>query len=604
MGQGTTDTARLSSAPPTAGGALTNPLGLVAVFPMLLLVLAGVAGARQGPVVLATLGGSAAAFTLWLFALRAQAHDDFQVVFAPIRSHWVQALVQSAIYVYWGWYWRPVYEHIPLIIAQILFVYSFDALLSLTRRRRWAVGFGPFPIILSTNLFLLFKPEFFYLQFAMIGLGVLGKEFLRWERNGRNTHIFNPSAFGLFVFSVGLIVTGTTDITWGEEIATTLNNPPHIYLQIFVLGLIVQALFSVTLVTLWAVLSLVALNFLYTTATGVYLFVDSNIPIAVFLGLHLLVTDPATSPRASFGKVLFGASYGVSVFALYWFLDANDLPRFYDKLLCVPILNLMVPLFDGVADRIRGAVRWPASLPSGNVIHMSVWIVVFAWMYTAHFVGPGHSGTEAGFWREACEADQRHGCRNLLRIREQQCGDGNAAACLEAGAMRASTGYAPDPLRRGEALAHGCDRGSQRACLEFADFIRRENGGEVLRHGCDAGSAVDCYLTGLVARYAIGGATGGSGRVVEDWSRACEAGWPQACAELGDMMFLGDGEIAKDVEAALPYLDRACRLGVPASCANLSMLYGSAEFADMDDAAADHYARLACDAGVESFCGR
>ena len=55
--------------------------------------------------------------------------------------------------------------------------------------------------------------------------------------------------------------------------------------------------------------------------TGVPYFVDSEIPSAVFLGLHLLVTDPSTSPRTPLGRAIFGVLYGVGVFALYALLE-------------------------------------------------------------------------------------------------------------------------------------------------------------------------------------------------------------------------------------------------------------------------------------------
>lgn len=56
----------------------------------------------------------------------------------------------------------------------------------------------------------------------------------------------------------------------------------------------------------------------------------------MFLGLHLLVTDPSTSPRTPLGRAIFGVLYGVGVFGLYALLGAFGLPTFYDKLLCMP----------------------------------------------------------------------------------------------------------------------------------------------------------------------------------------------------------------------------------------------------------------------------
>src|SRR5690349_14661329 len=40
--------------------------------------------------------------------------------FVPRRVHWVQMIMHSSVYAYWGWYWREVYHEIPLIIAQVV----------------------------------------------------------------------------------------------------------------------------------------------------------------------------------------------------------------------------------------------------------------------------------------------------------------------------------------------------------------------------------------------------------------------------------------------------------------------------------------------------
>ena len=133
-----------------------------------------------------------------------------------------------------------------------------------------ALGFGPFPIIFSTNLFMWFMDDWFIFQFLMIATGALAKEFIQWDRAGRKCHIFNPSAFGLALFSLGLLVTGTSRYTWGLEIATTLARPHFIYLEIFLVGLIVQGFFGVTLVTLSATATLCISNLIYTHFAGAY----------------------------------------------------------------------------------------------------------------------------------------------------------------------------------------------------------------------------------------------------------------------------------------------------------------------------------------------
>ena len=87
-----------------------------------------------------------------------------------------------------------------------MFAYAFDMLLTWSRRDTYVLGFAPFPVIFSINLFLWFKPDWFYLQFLMVALGFAAKELIRWDKDGRRTHIFNPSSFPLAVFSLGLLL--------------------------------------------------------------------------------------------------------------------------------------------------------------------------------------------------------------------------------------------------------------------------------------------------------------------------------------------------------------------------------------------------------------
>lgn len=362
--------------------------------------------------------GASAGLLVLFFVLRLRVARDARVLcyeFVPRPAHYVQLAMHATIYAYWGWYWREVYRHIPLILAQIVFVYALDMLLCWWRRDRWILGFGPFPIVLSTNLFLWFKDDWWALQFLLVAAGVVAKEFLTWKRDGRRVHIFNPSAIGLTLFSLVMLVSGTTHISWAEEVAVTLGRPPHIYLVIFLLGLVVQSLFSVTLVTLSAAAALYLLNLAYTHATGVYYFIDSNIPAAVFLGLHLLITDPATSPRRRFAKVLFGGLYGAGVFGLYWLLGALGQPTFYDKLICVPPLNLTVRALDRLDAALTARLgryrvwRFPAWSPRlANFAHMGVWIALFVLMIGTGFLGGRHPGASSAFWLEACQDNRRN----------------------------------------------------------------------------------------------------------------------------------------------------------------------------------------------------
>lgn len=138
--------------------------------------------------------------------------------------------------------------------------------------------------------------------------------------------------------------------------------------------------FSITLVAASAAAVLFGLSALYTTTTGVPYFIDSEIPTAVFLGLHLLVTDPSTSPRTPIGKTVFGILYGATVFGLYAVLGGLGVPTFYDKLLSVPLLNLSVQAIDRLVQALSTRSifdRFAIALarPSANLTHIAVWII-------------------------------------------------------------------------------------------------------------------------------------------------------------------------------------------------------------------------------------
>ncbi len=403
---------------------------------------------------------------------RAGASRGFRIVLRP--QHYLQALVQLTVFAVWGWYWRPVYDFAGLLLAQLIFAYAFDMLLAWSRGECYVLGFGPFPIIFSTNLFLWFTDDWFYLQFLMVGAGFLGKAFVQWRREGRRTHVFNPSAFSLGLFSLVLIATGTSDLTWGQDIATTLTFVPAIYLLLFALGLAVMYFFRVTLVSGFAAVALFGLSALYGAATGVPYFIDSEIPAAVFLGLHLLVTDPSTSPRTRTGKAIFGALYGVGVFGLFWFLEAAGAPTFYDKLLCVPLLNLSVPLIDRFVrslqsrPRIRrlGEVPWATA----NLAHMAVWIVFFAAMTATGRTDGIHRGDRLPFWQEACEEGRAGACERLVQIEASYCADNAGWACNELGAHYVEGRIVePDAALALGFFARACEAQFQAGCVNLLD---------------------------------------------------------------------------------------------------------------------------------------
>ena len=156
--------------------ALTLVLALMSLLPRV----------SDNPILTRSFWGAAAVLLVWqvLLFLRVRGASEgrsFSTVLRP--QHYLQAVMHVSVFTYWGFYWRPVYEFFWLLVAQLVFAYAFDMLLAWTRRENYALGFGPFPIIFSTNLFLWFRDDWFYLQFLMLAVGFLGKEFVRWQRD-------------------------------------------------------------------------------------------------------------------------------------------------------------------------------------------------------------------------------------------------------------------------------------------------------------------------------------------------------------------------------------------------------------------------------------
>jgi hypothetical protein len=440
----------------------------------------------------------------------------------PRAQHYVQSLCQFAVYAYWGWYWEPVYDYAPLLLGQLFFAYAFDILLSWSRRQDFVVGFGPFPIVFSTNLFLWFKDDWFIWQFVLIAVGFLGKAFVRWNRDGRHVHIFNPSAFTLALFSLVLLITGTTHFTWAQEINTTFSLGPRIYVMLFAIGLVVMYFFAITPVTAMAAVTLFAASALYVAVTGVPYFVDSEIPSAVFLGLHLLVTDPSTSPRTPLGRGIFGVSYGLGVFALYALLGSLGLPTFYDKLLCVPLLNLLVPSIDrfvgSLGERpLLSRLGLDGPLGRRNLAHMGAWMVFFAAMTFAGRTDGMHRGDALPFWEQACTEGRPQACERLIRIEDSYCADNAGWACNELGRHHVEGRLvAADPERALAYFSRACDGRFQAGCVNVLD----------------ASSPARANPRPLDLRLLLreGGPNLLDMPEMELYARACRHGWSFACA--------------------------------------------------------------------------
>ena len=513
--------------------------GLVAIFALGLVAFGFLDAVRQNPTFRWSFFGPGALLLAWSGVLCWVAQRTGRILTLEIavrKQHLVQAIAQVVFLLYWGWHWRQVYDSAFLIAAQLVFAYAFDMLLCWSRRDTYAFGFGPFPIIFSINLFLWFADDWFYLQFLLVALGFVAKELIRWNKGGQRVHIFNPSSFPLAVFSLALILTGTSNLTWGQDIATAQFYPPHVYLALFLVALPGQYLFGVASMTMSAVVVTYVFGLLYFAATGIYFFYDSYIPIAVFLGMHLLFTDPSTAPRTEVGRIMFGVLYGLSTVALYALLSRAGVPPFYDKLLQVPVLNLSIQLLDRMAHS-----RWlracdPAALGRSlrlrNLAYMALWAVVFTVMSAVGGVGDRHPGQWVPFWQGACRDGRAHACGYLADMQLRFCRSGSGWACNEAGILHVALALSGEDRRRldpadaAAALGRGCDLGFGPACQN----LTRLTSGLGPFEFDQAQPTLEDYP--IVLRGTKGPIRDRSPAAL--YARACSQGWADTCGRRTD----------------------------------------------------------------------
>src|SRR5438132_1046302 len=98
-----------------------SPLWLPALVTLIFAGFAALPRVNEDPQLKASFLGAAGFLlaglcALWWRVVRAGRTLTYE--FVPRRVHWVQMIMHSSVYAYWGWYWREVYHEIPLIIAQ------------------------------------------------------------------------------------------------------------------------------------------------------------------------------------------------------------------------------------------------------------------------------------------------------------------------------------------------------------------------------------------------------------------------------------------------------------------------------------------------------
>ena len=589
-------------------------------FSLLVLAFALIGSVARQPRLFAAIVGAGGLLLTWtvvLHALAGRRRRTFALDVVLRKQHWVQACAQLSVYIYWGWYWREVYDSAHLIAAQLAFAYAFDMLLTWSRREQYVLGFGPFPIIFSINLFMWFKPDWFYLQFLMVAVGFAVKEFVRWNKEGRRAHIFNPSSFPLGLFALGLILTGATGITWGPEIAVTQIFPPHIYLLIFLASVPAQLLFGVASMTLSAVTTTWLFILAHYALTGSHFFSPAAlgggaVPIAAFLGMHLLFNDPSTSPRTELGRTIFGVLYGLSVIVLFGVLEQAGIPTHYDKLLAVPVLNLLIKGIDAAARSDLLQRLDPARLGAGllprrrHLAYVAVWTVVFTAMQV-------ESGSEVALARGVSLLSQGRTEDTIAHYRRLTQEDPERAVYQnELGYVLLRAGRAPEalePLQRAAALDPDVAQTHNSLGAVHVQAGRFEDGVAALRRALALQPDYPEAQFNLAQLHDRGrGVPADPAEAVRLYGAAAEQGHLGAQVNLGRLYRAGRGVDRDDAEAVRWYR-RAAERGQPIAQFNLAQMYAAGDGVEQDDVAAYLWysvaaARLAADHRDASVAAR
>jgi hypothetical protein len=144
-------------------------------------------------------------------------------------------------------------------------------------------------------------------------------------------------------------------------------------------------------------------------------------------------------------------------------LSAMGAPTFYDKLLPVPIMNLLVRQINSLTSsdplaRIGGAL----SPRRRNVVYTALWTAVFIALSATQGVGDKHPGQYYPFWQKACDAGNERACDYSANLLVVYCNTGSGWACNEVGVRRLQLRQLALPDFR-----RGCELGFAPACTNM-----------------------------------------------------------------------------------------------------------------------------------------
>jgi TPR repeat protein len=286
--------------------------------------------------------------------------------------------------------------------------------------------------------------------------------------------------------------------------------------------------------------------------------------------MHLLVTDPSTSPRTDLGRIIFGILYGLSVVVLYALLESISTESFYDKLLAVPILNLMIQGIDRAA-RSKAMKRFdPTALVARlaprrrNLAYMSVWVVIFAII------------------QSLTSTDQELARQNLL-----------AHTLLSQGQVEGAISHFRVAAERGDAEAQS----NLGVLYVIGEGVGQDDAEAVRWYRKSAEQGFDPAQFNLGGMYERGAGVAQDYVEAARWYRAAaEQGNAEAQTDLGILYATGRGVALDNVEAARWYR-MAAKQGHADAQYSLGFMYATGRGVEQDDVEAERWCRKAAERG-------
>jgi hypothetical protein len=219
---------------------------------------------------------------------------------------------------------------------------------------------------------------------------------------------------------------------------------------------------------------------------------------------------------------MFGMLYGLGVVTLFALLEHLGAPKFYDKLMAVPLMNMCIQVIDRLAQspslrRFDPTVRL-RTLPSRqrHLVYIGVWALVFIVMSDpGYWLRPRRW---LPFWEDACMQSRHHACETFGGLVKQYCRQGSGWACNELGIFEAE-GRTRSGVPAQAAFQRACVIGFSPGCENTARI--------------SSGARSFMRLPPRDVDYPIllqEGSVRPAGETPQElYARACKQGWKEAC---------------------------------------------------------------------------